>query len=333
MYSKCDIDISNCDGKDLVTEYNNLLELFDLDIEYNNINKIQSSLDESDLRKMFNKLEIMYNMNTYYLAYYYMSYRKLIEFYNKQCKEKGKLNVTLTLFENLDYTQRKKIELNLIEYDKIKNYNYSLKIILLFVGILIIVPILLRARIFNKSLAVIIWFLGIVIAIIIAIFMIFIKAPVADNTYYEILNQPTKKTFEEQEILEMGESKKEKKKCSKWKSVRGDFDMSNTNIVEMKKKCDNLEEYEAEVDLSNEVDYGLLDECKIQGKCVKEKTCTNPVNCTQLELLKKNLGYDEEKMYNEIKSCDKWDSIKHIFYPTTSVCNSSTSSSSIPTTT
>merc|ERR1711935_306573 len=181
MYSKCNIDISNCNSNNnnLLSKYNNLIGLFNLNTSYNKID----SINESGLRKMFNKLEIMFNMNTYYLAYYHMSYRKLIEFYNKQCKEKGKLDVTLTLFENLDYTQRKKIELNLIEYDKIKNYNYSLKIIVLFIGILIIIPILLRTRIINKSLAVMIWFLGIVIAVIIAIFMIFIKEPVDDNTY------------------------------------------------------------------------------------------------------------------------------------------------------
>ena len=130
----------------------------------------------------------------------------------------------------------------------------------------------------------------------------------------------------------MSKSKKEKKKCSKWKSVSGDFDMSDTNIGEMKKKCDNLKKHEVDIVFDSKVDYSLLEKCKIHGKCVKEKTCTNPVNCNKLELLKKELGYDEEKMYNEIKSCDKWNSIKHIFYPTTSVCNFLTSSSGIPTT-
>ena len=62
MYSKCKIDISNCGGKDLVSEYNNLLEIFNLDTNYNKIDSIDK---ESELRNMFNKLEIMYKMNTY----------------------------------------------------------------------------------------------------------------------------------------------------------------------------------------------------------------------------------------------------------------------------
>lgn len=325
-YPVCNIDINNCVGKNIQMEdYNNLLKTYNLDIKYNKV----GSLDDSyDMRKILRTLEIIYNMNTYYLAYYFMKYSKLIDFYNKQCRDKKRMDVTLTLFENLDYTQRKNIELNLVEYDKIKNYNYTLKIIVLMIGGLIFIPILLKTKIINKSLSLVIWVFGIIITILVSIFLLFIKKPKEDNTYYEILNQPTNKTYKESDILEMGKSKKNREKCSKWNEIKTEYDISDTNIVEVKKKCDNFKKQIETDGLNNKLDYKLLDECNYNEKCVKESKCTESVICKNLELLKTNLNYDDNKMYNEIKTCDKWDSIKHVFYPTTSICNMTSSSSS-----
>lgn len=139
-------------------------------------------------RNLFGLLISMYDTNTENAKHNREDRTNMNQLINSQKKIIDKDKVSVDTLKQLNETNKRKIEIELYKSRKSRYTIKTLKVVLIIVGILLIIPVLTKLKIFSKAVGISLWCLALICVLCYMFFMLHFKMINKDDLEFNKLN-------------------------------------------------------------------------------------------------------------------------------------------------